>query len=51
MTALLVITSALALRNNCPLQSMLACMHAGQSLMLTFASPEDCARQAAEAES
>jgi hypothetical protein len=50
MTPLLVITCAVALGNDCHLQSTRAGMHAGQPVILTFASPEVCARQAAEAD-
>jgi hypothetical protein len=48
MPPLLVITCAVALGNNCHLQSTPAGMYAGQPVILTFASPEVCARQAAE---
>jgi hypothetical protein len=50
MTPLLVITCAVAMGNDCHPQSTPGSLHAGQPVILTFASPEVCARQAAESD-
>jgi hypothetical protein len=48
MIPLLVITCAVSLGNDCHIQSTPTGMHAGQPVILTFASPEICARQSAD---